>query len=140
MPAPTTDLSSNWKKLQAKLQAEKKPTGSSTTESTTTSNGIKRKRPIDKTSSTTTRPPTRYIKAKLTGDNTSALGKKRKMGSYMSSAAQAEPSSTTKSLSSLTTDHDIPAADLAAAYGSSHTRSATAHVHHGLPDDCSPSH
>jgi len=122
MPAPTTDLSSNWKKLQAKLQAEKKPTDSSTTKS---SNGIKRKRPIDKTSSsTTTKPPTRYIKAKLTGDNTSTLGKKRKMGSYMSSATQAEP--TTKSLSSLTTDHDIPAADLAAAYGSSHTRSATA--------------
>ena len=126
MPAPTTDLSSNWKKLQAKLQAEKKPTGSSTTESTTTSNGIKRKRPIDKTSSTTTRPPTRYIKAKLTSDNTSTLGKKRKMGSYMSSATEAKPNSTTKSLSSLTADHDIPAADLAAAYGSSHVRSATA--------------
>lgn len=127
MPAPTTDLSSNWKKLQAKLQAEKKPTDSSTTKTTTASNGIKRKRPIDKTSSsTTTKPPTRYIKAKLTGDNTSALGKKRRMGSYMSSATQAEPTSTTKSLSSLTTDHDIPAADLAAAYGSSHVRSATA--------------
>ena len=114
MPAPTTDLSSNWKKLQAKLQAEKKPTDSSATKSTssTTSNGIKRKRPIDKNSSTS-KPPTRYIKAKLTGDNTSTLGKKRKMGSYMSSTTQAEPS-TSKSHASLTTDHDIPAADLAA--------------------------
>jgi RNA exonuclease 4 len=125
MPAPTTDLSSNWKKLQAKLQAEKKPTDSSTT--TTTSNGIKRKRPIDKTSSTTTtttKPPTRYIKtAKLTGDNTSALGKKRKMGSYMSSSTSQPEPTTTKSHSSLTTDHDIPAADLAAAYGSSHSHS-----------------
>ena len=122
MPAPTTDLSSNWKKLQAKLQAEKKPTDSSKS-TTTTSNGIKRKRPIDKTSSSTTKPPTRYIKAKLTGDNTSTLGKKRKMGSYMSSSSQAEPT-TTKSHASLLTDHDIPAADLAAAYGSSHSRSA----------------
>ncbi|KAM0702092.1 hypothetical protein Q7P35_011002 [Cladosporium inversicolor] len=122
MPAPTTDLSSNWKKLQAKLQAEKKPTDSSKI-TTTASNGIKRKRPIDKTcTSTTTKPPTRYIKAKLTGDNTSTLGKKRKMGSYMSSTTQAEPS-TSKSHASLTTDHDIPASDLAAAYGSSHSRS-----------------
>ena len=119
MPAPTTDLSSNWKKLQAKLQAEKKPTKDSSTSTTTTSNGIKRKRPIDKTSSTS-KPPTRYIKAKLTGDNTSTLGKKRKMGSYLSSTTQGQPTTTTKSHSSLITDHDIPAADLAAAYGSSH--------------------
>src|SRR4051794_24284731 len=103
MPAPITDLSSNWKKLQAKLQAEKKPTDSSTTKSTPfTSNGIKRKRPIDKTSSTG-KPPTHYIKAKLTGDNTSALGKKRKMGSYLSSTTT---TNTNKSHSSLTTDHD----------------------------------
>ena len=121
----TTDLSSNWKKLQAKLQAEKKPTDSSATKSTSsTSNGIKRKRPIDKNSSTS-KPPTRYIKAKLTGDNTSALGKKRKMGSYMSAAAEAEAPAT-KSHASLTTDHDIPAADLAAAYGSSHSHARSA--------------
>jgi RNA exonuclease 4 len=127
MPGTTTDLSSNWKKLQAKLQSGKKPTDSSA--SITTSNGIKRKRPIDKNSSSTasSKPPTRYIKAKLTGENTSALGKKRKMGSYMS--AQADPptgTGTTKSHSSLTTDHDIPAADLAAAYGSSHSHARSA--------------
>lgn len=121
MPGTTTDLSSNWKKLQAKLQAEKKPSDSA---ATTASNGIKRKRPIDKTSSSTFKPAPRYIKAKLTGDNTSALGKKRKMGSYMS--AQADPSSTTKSHASLTADHDITAADLTAAYGSSHSNARSA--------------
>lgn len=116
MPGTTTaDLSSNWKKLQAKLQAEKKPADSSKTSTTsTTSNGTKRKRPVEKTSSTG-KPAPRYTKAKLTGDNTSALGKKRKMGSYMSSSTEPTP----KPHSSLMTDHDIPAADLAAAYGSS---------------------
>jgi RNA exonuclease 4 len=130
MPGTTTDLSSNWKKLQAKLQSEKKPTDPSTASST--SNGIKRKRPIDKTSSfTTSKSAQRYNKAKLTGDNTSTLGKKRKMGSSMST----EP--TTKSHSSLTTDHDIPAADLTAAYGSSHSnaRSAAASSNAKFDDD-----
>lgn len=115
MPGTTTvDLSSNWKKLQAKLQTEKKPDSTSST-----SNGIKRKRPIEKTA--LTKPAHHYNKAKLTGDNASALGKKkRKMGSYLSS----EPASnTSKSHASLTADHDIPAADLTAAYGSSHSHS-----------------
>jgi RNA exonuclease 4 len=118
----TTDLSSNWKKLQAKLQADKKPADSTTSDKTTTSNGIKRKRPVEKTSFTTnskstTTPRHVYNKAKLTGDNTSALGKKRqKMGSYISNPAGDAP----KSHSTLITDHDIPASDLTAAYGTSH--------------------
>jgi len=111
----TTDLSSNWKKLQAKLQAEKKPDSSAADK---TSNGIKRKRPVEKTSSTNTRHT--YNKAKLTGDNTSTLGKKRKMGSYISNpAADSAP----KSHTTLITDHDIPASDLTAAYGTSHPNS-----------------
>jgi RNA exonuclease 4 len=112
----TTDLSSNWKKLQAKLQADKKPSDSTTTDKTTTSNGIKRKRPLEKTS---TAPRHVYNKAKLTGDNTSALGKKRqKMGSYISNP---DASSSSKSHKTLITDHDIPASDLTAAYGTSHS-------------------
>jgi RNA exonuclease 4 len=124
----TTDLSSNWKKLQAKLQADKKPADSTTTDKT--SNGIKRKRPVEKPSSTanskSTTPRHTYNKAKLTGDNTSTLGKKRqKMGSYISSsnpAGDAAPRSHT----TLMTDHDIPASDLTAAYGTSHSRTTTA--------------
>jgi RNA exonuclease 4 len=134
MPGPTTDLSSNWKKLQAKLQSEKKPTDPSTATSTSTSNGIKRKRPIDKPSSfTTSKSALRYNKAKLTGDNTSSLGKKRKMGSSTSAPADLTP----KSHSSLTTDHDIPATDLTAAYGSSHSiaRSAAASSNAKFNDD-----
>ena len=116
----TTDLSSNWKKLQAKLQADKKPADSTTDK---TSNGIKRKRPVEKTSTTnkSTTPRHVYNKAKLTGDNTSALGKKRqKMGSYISSNAAGDASHKT-----LITDHDIPASDLTAAYGTSHHRSTS---------------
>jgi RNA exonuclease 4 len=113
MPGTTTDLSSNWKKLQAKLQSEKKPSDSSSAPSTT-SNGIKRKRPVDKPS--TNKPTPRYIKAKLTGNNTSTLGKRRKMGTSTSA-----PELSTKSLSTLANDHDIPAADLHAAYGSSNS-------------------
>jgi RNA exonuclease 4 len=127
MPGPTTDLSSNWKKLQAKLQSERKPTDPSS--SAATSNGIKRKRPIDKTF--TSKSAHRYNKAKLTGDNTSSLGKKRKMGASTSDLT------TTKSHSSLTTDHDIPASDLTAAYGSSHSiaRSAAAANNAKFNDD-----
>ena len=119
----TTDLSSNWKKLQAKLQADKKPADSTTADNTTTSNGIKRKRPVEKTSTTSkfTTPRHVYNKAKLTGDNTSTLGKKRqKMGSYMSSNP-ADAASSSNSHKTLLTDHDIPASDLTAAYGSSHS-------------------
>lgn len=116
----TTDLSSNWKKLQAKLQAEKKP---DSTPDKTTSNGIKRKRPVEKTS-TTSKPAPRhtYNKARLTGDNTSTLGKKRKMGSYISNPAD---DAAAKSHKTLITDHDIPASDLTAAYGTSHSRASS---------------
>jgi RNA exonuclease 4 len=135
MPGPTADLSSNWKKLQAKLQSEKKPADPSTASSSTTSNGIKRKRPIDNkpSSFTTSKSAQRYNKAKLTGDNTSTLGKKRKMGSSTSTPADL----TTKSHSALLTDHDIPAADLTAAYGSSHSiaRSAAATSKAKFDDD-----
>jgi RNA exonuclease 4 len=127
MPGLTKpDLSSNWKKLQAKLQADKKPADSATDK---TSNGIKRKRPVEKTSTTSnksTTPRHTYNKAKLTGDNTSALGKKRqKMGSYMSSSNPAGGAAAPKSHTTLITDHDIPASDLTAAYGTSHRASTS---------------
>jgi RNA exonuclease 4 len=127
----TTDLSSNWKKLQAKLQADKKPADSTTDGKT--SNGIKRKRPVEKTSTSnnksTPTPRHAYNKAKLTGDNASSLGKKRqKMGSYISSSnsADAASSNPSKSHTTLMTDHDIPASDLTAAYGSSHSHRTSA--------------
>ena len=60
---------------------------------------------------------------KRTGDNAAVLGKKLKMGSTMSSSSTEQPA--TKPLSSLMDDHDIPAADLAAAYGSSARNNST---------------
>jgi RNA exonuclease 4 len=56
------------------------------------------------------------------GDNTSTLGKKRKMGSYTSNPAD---DVSAKSHKTLITDHDIPASDLTAAYGTSHSRASS---------------
>lgn len=132
MPATTTTaLSSNWKKLQAQLQSTKKSPDSPVT--STDSNGTKRKRPVDKTSTITARPVSRPGKASLTSASTTSLPeKKRKMGSYVSSTAD-QPA--TRPISSLTTDHDIPAADLTAAYGSSHTRSTAAPANATFQDE-----
>lgn len=124
---PPSSLSSNWKKLQAQLQVDKKPDDKS--------NGLKRKRPVDTTNTT---KPAR--KPKPTGPNTTtttAPVKKRKMGSYASTPAPKPPHHHT-----LTTDHDIPAADLTAAYGTSNpTRTApTTTFHDPLNSGLHPSH
>lgn len=97
-------LSSNWKKLQAQLQTAKKADSAS--------NGLKRKRPAEKNGKATTG----HKKVRFSGENATALGKKRKMGGSMSSQpASSQP----KPLSTLSKDHDISAADLSAAYGGS---------------------
>jgi RNA exonuclease 4 len=102
---PGLELSSNWKILQARLNAGKKAEA--------TSNGVKRKRPTDQSSKHTNA----YKKARVsaTGDNATALGKKSKMGGYLSS--EQTPAAPQKGRSALVKEHDIPASDVSAAYG-----------------------
>lgn len=106
MPGITSaGLSSNWKRLQEQLQANNKSPEDK-------SNGIKRKRAVE---TKTAKPAPRNVKPKVSGGT---QNKRKTMGSYMSASTESHQ----KPLSSLTTDHDIPAADLTAAYGSSTSR------------------
>lgn len=108
---PSGNVSSNWKKLQAQLQADKKPDDSSSKKSNGNNTGTstKRKRPVEKP----TYLPPRHTKSTLNA------AKKRKMGTSTSTTSSPP---TTKPHSTLLTTHDIPAADLTAAYGTSHSK------------------
>lgn len=99
-------MSSNWKKLQAQLQSTKRADG--------VVNGLKRKRAAEKNG----KVAAECKRIKVTGENATALGKKRKMGSYMSSQ-QPPPAEQAKPRSALAKEHDISAADISAAYGGS---------------------
>ncbi|KAK4494866.1 hypothetical protein PRZ48_014222 [Zasmidium cellare] len=89
-------LSSNWKRLQQKLEADKK-------KDTSEKNGLKRKREA-------TKPTTTSIKkTKLTKP---APKPRTKMGSYLSTPS-------TSNHKTLITDHDIDPTSLTAAYGPS---------------------
>ncbi|KAK5165138.1 3'-5' exonuclease [Saxophila tyrrhenica] len=96
-----TEVSSNWKKLQEKLQAEKKNQPQQ-------SNGVKRKRPDnDKPKAANA-----FKKPKTTGARPLKPVRPHKMGTTTST-----PTSQPPLRSSLTTTHDIPPSDLTAAYG-----------------------
>ncbi|EME40924.1 RNA exonuclease-like protein [Dothistroma septosporum NZE10] len=95
-----TSLSSNWKELQKKLQSEKKQESPS--------NAVKRKRPAPSTAHP-------FKKTKFSdSSNSEKLGKRRKMGGYLSAPATESPA--TKQ-SRLVDEHDIDPAAVAAAYG-----------------------
>ncbi|GME62591.1 Exonuclease [Neofusicoccum parvum] len=104
------DLSSNWKKLQQKLQGstDKKP-------------ALKRKSPKEDSYKVTKRTKLNS-KASRSGANSTSVSKRRKMGSLVSSeqsATDGTPSSTARpsaTLALFAEDHDIPVADVAAAY------------------------
>jgi RNA exonuclease 4 len=125
---PGLDLSSNWKILQARLQAEKRQSAASNE-----SNGVKRKRPEVSTGSS------KYLavkkRARVTGDNATTLGKKRKMGGYMSSEAQPA-----KAHSTLVSKHDIPASDVSAAYGAPTPSSVGSKFHDIVNGGLHPTH
>ncbi|KAF7193870.1 RNA exonuclease 4 [Pseudocercospora fuligena] len=99
-------LSSNWKKLQEKLKAEKKAEGAAS--------GTKRKREEPKKSKTASNG---FKKARLSGANAIVGDKKRKMGGYLSTNAGSEDVSSASKARSLIKDHDIAPADISAAYG-----------------------
>lgn len=99
-------LSSNWKKLQEKLKAEKKAQGSD--------RGTKRKRDETKKSSTTSNG---FKKAKLSGANAVKSEKTRKMGGYLSLSTNGASAGTQSKAATLINDHDIAPADISAAYG-----------------------
>lgn len=91
-------LSSNWKILQERLKAGKRQEEAK--------NALKRKRtPEEK-------------KSKITKVD---KPKKRKMGGYMSTPANLSDGNSRTKEAKLMRDHDIPAADISAAYGSSST-------------------
>jgi RNA exonuclease 4 len=100
-----TQVSSNWKKLQARLQAEKKDKPAAE------SNGLKRKRRDDGN----VRPGASTKKARVSVNKKSPRDPTRRTMGFITS----KPSSQPTSHSTLTKDHDIPASDLAAAYGPS---------------------
>lgn len=100
-------LSSNWKKLQSKLQTDKKR------EPVEKNNGLKRKRTTD-----TSKPISNGINKKPKLSRPA-----RKMGSYLST-----PSSTSKPTSKLITDHDIDPTSITAAYGPSSTTTKPTHA------------
>lgn len=101
------DLSSNWKKLQQKLQpnSDKKP-------------ALKRKSPKEDSYRITKR--TKFsTKNSLSGSNSDPISKKRRMGSWLSTEQSAKDDKTSRPSTTLATfaeDHDIPVADVAAAY------------------------
>lgn len=92
-------LSSNWKILQERLKAGKRQE--------VAKNGLKRKRDLEEKKSKVSKVP-RVDKPK-----------KRKMGGYLSSTASTSNGSSRDKATKLVQDHDIPAADISAAYGSS---------------------
>lgn len=98
-----SQVSSNWKKLQEQLKAEKKDKPQS--------NGLKRKRPEEQKRSI--KP---HATTKLSGANTDRLGKRRKMGMGESKLGLNNHASTDHS--KLVKEHDIAPEDVSAAYGS----------------------
>ncbi|KXT09512.1 hypothetical protein AC579_7184 [Pseudocercospora musae] len=105
-PSDAGQLSSNWKKLQEKLKAEKKAEGAGS--------GTKRKREEAKKSKTSANA---FKKPRLSGANAIAGDKKRKMGGYLSTDAANQDTSSASKTQSLIKDHDIAPADVSAAYG-----------------------
>ncbi|KAK3116821.1 3'-5' exonuclease [Teratosphaeriaceae sp. CCFEE 6253] len=100
----STQVSSNWKKLQAQLKTEKKP------EAQTQSNGLKRKRLEERHKSIS-----RVDRKAKSETNSIPLAKKRKMG-----AGDSKPTTNgTRPLdhSTLVREHGIAPGDVSAAYG-----------------------
>ncbi|KAI1261072.1 ribonuclease H-like domain-containing protein [Xylariaceae sp. FL1019] len=125
--APTQELSSNWKKLQAKLKAESTSTPKEQPSPITTSN--KRKHPIiTSQESVPKRHKTRDQPTKLVGSKLSTskkpksasslhTGSAKTMGVTQSSAiVKGTPVTITPSLSLWAEDNDISPEDLAEAY------------------------
>ncbi|KAF2488100.1 ribonuclease H-like domain-containing protein [Neohortaea acidophila] len=104
-----TQISSNWKKLQEKLQTTKAP------EASQQKNGVKRKRQ-DVADGKTTIAPRKT--ARLSDTRSHNPPRTRKMGLYGSKEPAAN-SGSKASHSALTSQHDISKSDLSAAYGSS---------------------
>ncbi|KAK5117358.1 hypothetical protein LTR62_005975 [Meristemomyces frigidus] len=104
-------LSSNWKILQARLAADTRPDSQS--------NGVKRKRPEAQSTNA-------FKKTKVISDaNGTRVGKRRgKMG--YSQSTPTEGKKTIASHSDLAREHDIPSADISAAYPTTSSTTATA--------------
>ncbi|KAK8250201.1 ribonuclease H-like domain-containing protein, partial [Phyllosticta capitalensis] len=115
------NLSSNWKKLQQKIK------GSDSGTTTTKNNSLKRK-------STNEQPPaapngTKRKKINASSSSLPADKKRRKMGSLLSKESTSDtPTSTTPtnaSASAFAHEHNIPLADVEAAYNLSKTPTTT---------------
>lgn len=110
----TTQLSSNWKRLQEKLRSEQKVDA--------TSDGLKRKRPEERAKAA------HGFKKVKTISPVSATGTRRhKMGLSGSKSSLSEQ--TNNGRLALLKDHDIAPEDMAAAYGSSVTPGTSQAVH-----------
>ena len=96
-----SQLSSNWKRLQETLQAEKKQEPQS--------NGLKRKRVDER------KAANGFKKTKREQNKPPRLTKSGKMGTTASKPQ--EPPTTTTTHADLTTTHGIPPSDISAAYG-----------------------
>lgn len=100
----TAGFSSNWKKLQETLKSESQANP-----------GVKRKR--EEPTKSKWSASNGFKKTKLSTSNTVQLGARRKMGGYLSTNTQAEPSRRSR----LVNDHDIAPEDISAAYGTTAT-------------------
>jgi RNA exonuclease 4 len=118
-------VSSNWKILQKRLQAERPAKQATSSDSRLA--GQKRKRAPAGVKVTS--------KSRVTGPNSEAIKprsnsptKRRKtaMGSYLSTTTNTNTTST----SDLIREHDLSAADLTAAYGSTHNAKSSSSPHH----------
>ncbi|KAK5121433.1 hypothetical protein LTR85_005265 [Meristemomyces frigidus] len=98
-----SQVSSNWKILQGRLNAGKAAEAQS--------NGVKRKRPEEK------KAFTGFKKTKLSGANTDSVGRRRSMGTAESKAAA--NGDATQDRAKLVREHGIATEDVSAAYGSS---------------------
>ncbi|KAK8231368.1 ribonuclease H-like domain-containing protein [Phyllosticta capitalensis] len=121
------NLSSNWKKLQQKIKGS-----DSGTTTTTKNNSLKRK-------STNEQPPaapngSKRKKINASSSSLPADKKRRKMGSLLSKESTSDtPTSTTTptnaSASAFAHEHNIPLADVEAAYNLSKTPTTTTNYH-----------
>ncbi|SMQ54126.1 unnamed protein product [Zymoseptoria tritici ST99CH_3D7] len=118
-----SQISSNWKILQERLKAGKRQDQKvASIKAATNGTGIKRKRP----STTDTKPRSAVKKSRFTisdANTTSLPRKKRPSSTSKMGALTSTPTSTTtaQKASRLIHDHDIPAADISAAYGTTTT-------------------
>lgn len=108
-----SQISSNWKKLQEKLSAEKKEKKPSTTSA---DNGLKRKRAPEKSKATTNGV---NKKQRISAFEAKKAEKKSKMGGYVSTPAEKLDSKAQK----LINDHDIDPSAVTAAYGATTQKS-----------------